>query len=160
MDRDTKIRVIDYIRSMRGSRILLVATHGAEDASLLGAKIIRLEELLGVLDEDEGRDEEKEIALTREQTLQNLKLFNGIPASRYSAIIEKLDGYETEYYDEDVIWGQGEHYSSIGIILRDTILNAVFALLSIGFDFPKKEQKITVSNEEIRRNKAFYRKAG
>ncbi len=30
----------------------------------------------------------------------------------------------------------------------------------LGFDFPKEEKKITATNEEIRRNKAFYRKAG
>ena len=30
----------------------------------------------------------------------------------------------------------------------------------LGFDFPSQERKIAATNEEIRRNKAFYRKAG
>ncbi len=30
----------------------------------------------------------------------------------------------------------------------------------LGFDFPREERKIAATNEEIRRNKAFYRKAG
>ncbi len=30
----------------------------------------------------------------------------------------------------------------------------------LGFDFPKEERKIVATSEEIRRNKAFYRKAG
>ncbi len=30
----------------------------------------------------------------------------------------------------------------------------------LGFDFPKEDRKVAVTNEEIRRNKAFYKKAG
>ena len=48
LDRQTKMEVIDYILEMRAGRILLIATHGVDDAALLGAKIIRLEELLGI----------------------------------------------------------------------------------------------------------------
>ena len=54
LDRQTKMEVIDYILEMRAGRILLVATHGVEDAALLGAKIIRLEELLGLGSENGG----------------------------------------------------------------------------------------------------------
>lgn len=60
LDWQTKMEVIDYILEMRKGRILLVATHGADDAALLGAKIIRLEELLGLeqpSDDDAGSDE-------------------------------------------------------------------------------------------------------
>jgi len=42
LDMDTKKRVIAYILGMRNQRILLVATHGEEDAAWLGAKKIRL----------------------------------------------------------------------------------------------------------------------
>ena len=45
LDRQTKMEVIEYILKMRGKRILLAATHGADDAELLGAEIIRMEEL-------------------------------------------------------------------------------------------------------------------
>ncbi len=45
LDRQTKMEVIEYILKMRGNRILLAATHGADDAELLGARIIRMEEL-------------------------------------------------------------------------------------------------------------------
>ena len=48
LDRQTKMEVIEYILEMRAGRILLIATHGVDDAALLGAKIIRLEELLGI----------------------------------------------------------------------------------------------------------------
>ena len=44
LDTDTRQRVIRYILKNRRNRILLVATHGEDDAALLGAQIIRLEE--------------------------------------------------------------------------------------------------------------------
>lgn len=44
LDVDTKREVISYILKNRRGRILLVATHGQEDAALLGAQIIHLEE--------------------------------------------------------------------------------------------------------------------
>lgn len=42
LDKDTKLNVIDYILKMRNNRILLIATHGTDDANLLGAEIIKL----------------------------------------------------------------------------------------------------------------------
>ena len=39
---DTKLNVIDYILKMRNNRTLLIATHGTDDANLLGAEIIKL----------------------------------------------------------------------------------------------------------------------
>lgn len=43
LDKDTKLNVINYILKMRNNRTLLIATHGADDANLLGAKIIKLD---------------------------------------------------------------------------------------------------------------------
>lgn len=43
LDKDTKLNVIDYILKMRNNRTLLIATHGTDDASLLGAEIIKLD---------------------------------------------------------------------------------------------------------------------
>lgn len=42
LDKDTKLNVIDYILKMRKNRTLLIATHGTDDANLLGAEIIKL----------------------------------------------------------------------------------------------------------------------
>lgn len=42
LDKDTKLNVIDYILKMRNNRTLLIATHGTDDAHLLGAEIIKL----------------------------------------------------------------------------------------------------------------------
>lgn len=43
LDKGTKLNVIDYILKMRNNRTLLIATHGTDDASLLGAEIIKLD---------------------------------------------------------------------------------------------------------------------
>lgn len=43
LDMKTRKNVIEYVLKNRRGRILLVATHGEEDAELLGGKIIRLE---------------------------------------------------------------------------------------------------------------------
>ena len=42
LDKNTKLNVIDYILKMRNIRTLLIATHGTDDANLLGAEIIKL----------------------------------------------------------------------------------------------------------------------
>lgn len=44
LDHDTKEEVISYILENRRGRILLIATRGLDDAALLGAQIIRLDE--------------------------------------------------------------------------------------------------------------------
>lgn len=43
LDKDTKLNVINYILKMRNNRTLLIATHGTDDANLLGAEIIKLD---------------------------------------------------------------------------------------------------------------------
>ena len=43
LDKDTKLNVINYILKMRNNRTLLIATHGTDDADLLGAKIIKID---------------------------------------------------------------------------------------------------------------------
>ena len=43
LDKNTKLNVIDYILKMRNNRTLLIATHGTDDANLLGAEIIKLD---------------------------------------------------------------------------------------------------------------------
>ena len=134
LDRQTKMEVIDYILEMRAGRILLVATHGVDDAALLGAKIIRLEELLGLEQpsdvEERAGGESTDSAengapcrksMSRDDIMKNMNLFRGISTERYHEIIEKLRGYEVSYRPNDVIWEQGEHKTSIGIVLCGTI---------------------------------------
>ena len=42
LDNDNKLNVVNYILKMRNNRTLLIATHGTDDAELLGARIIKL----------------------------------------------------------------------------------------------------------------------
>lgn len=121
LDRETKLEVIDYILKMRGNRILLVATHGVEDAAMLGAKVIQLEELLGVDAQEPDEDDDNNILLMREEVMRNMNIFGGIPRERYPEIIQKLGGYEEAYEPNDIVWNQGEGHNCIGIILRGII---------------------------------------
>lgn len=45
LDTETRREVIAYILRQQRGRILLIATHGEDDAEYLGAKIVRLEEI-------------------------------------------------------------------------------------------------------------------
>ena len=121
LDRATKSDVIDYVLQMRGDRILLVATHGVEDAQMLGATVIHLEELLGIDHQEFLEDDEDNILLSREEVMRNMNIFKKIPAERYPEIIRKLGGYEQIYYPNEVVWNQGEGHNSIGIILQGLI---------------------------------------
>lgn len=44
LDAGNRLNIIDYILKMRNNRSLLIATHGADAAQLLGAEVIQLEE--------------------------------------------------------------------------------------------------------------------
>ena len=121
LDRETKLEVIDYILKMRQNRILLVATHGVEDAAMLGAKVIHLEELLGAPAQEPEDDDEDNILLTREEVMRNMNIFRGIPKERYPEIIQKLCGYEETYEPNETVWNQGEGHNCIGIILQGII---------------------------------------
>lgn len=63
LDSDTRQKVIQYILKNRRGRILLVATHGEDDAAMLGAQTIRLEECQNI----EAQRLEKEKAAQRRQ---------------------------------------------------------------------------------------------
>ncbi len=121
LDRATKNDVVDYVLQMRGDRILLVATHGTEDAQMLGATVIHLEELLGLDHPEFPEDDEDNILLTREEVMRNMNIFKKIPAERYPEIIQKLGGHEQLYSPNEVVWNQGEGHNSIGIILQGLI---------------------------------------
>ena len=61
LDMKTRKKVIEYVLRNRRGRILLVATHGEEDADLLGAEIIRLEQCQDVqaIQKEEARKEDR-----------------------------------------------------------------------------------------------------
>ena len=121
LDRATKLEVVDYILRMRGDRILLVATHGTEDAAMLGAKVIHLEELLGTAPKADEEDDEDNVALSRDEVMGGMNIFRQIPVSRYPEIVEKLRGYEETYEPGEIVWDQDEGYRCIGVILQGVI---------------------------------------
>lgn len=45
LDKNTKLEVIEYLLSMREKKIMLIATHGEEDVTLLGGKKIFLSDI-------------------------------------------------------------------------------------------------------------------
>lgn len=123
LDHDTKLAIIEYILDMRNKRILLVATHGLEDAALLGAATIQLSECQKdyVSDNDYEEDDEK---LSREEIFGKLRMFDGIQSEKYDDVIEKLDGYEVNYKIGDIIWHQGEKQEFMGVILSGAVQGA------------------------------------
>lgn len=122
LDRETRQEVIDYILKMRNGRILLVATHGVDDAVLLGAEVIRLDELqAGDGSPDPEEKPKREISLSRGEIFSNMKMFQGIPEKRYEEIIKTLGGYETDYLAGETVWRQFDRHSSMGIILKGSI---------------------------------------
>lgn len=118
LDRETKMEVIDYLLKMRRGRIMLIATHGVDDAALLGAKVIRLDEINSVPEQEEKYED---IVLFKEEIFRNMKMFKGIPESNYDAIIRKLGGYEMDYNENDIVWGQFENRTVMGIVLKGCI---------------------------------------
>ncbi len=115
LDQNTRLEVIRYLLAMRRGRILLVATHGVDDASLLGAETIRLDEL------QSASGAKAEPALDRTEVLRNLQMFRGVDPAHLDALVQKLGGFERSYREQDVIWEQNEKYTSLGIILTGSI---------------------------------------
>lgn len=126
LDQNTRLEVIQYLLKMRKDRILLVATHGVNDASLLGAKVIRLDRIQGHEEKDEQR-------IDRTMILKNMQMFRGIRPDRLEELVNRLGGYERSYREQDVIWNQEEQYKAFGIILEGSIQPA---------DISRKEPQI------------------
>lgn len=115
LDRNTRLEVIHYLLAMRRGRTLLVATHGVDDASLLGAETIRLDALQSAC------GAQAEPALDRSEILRSLQMFRGVDPAHLDALVQKLGGFERSYREQDVIWEQNEKYTSLGIILTGSI---------------------------------------
>lgn len=123
LDKDTRLAIIDYILKMREKRIMLIATHGQDDAAYLGADVIQLAECQKdyVSDNEAGEEEEK---LSKEEILAKLSMFDGIDKDKYEEVIKKLDGYEVDYNRGDVIWEQGGKHTYMGIVLSGAVQGA------------------------------------
>ena len=116
LDQNTRLEVMHYLLAMRGERILLVATHGVDDASLLGAETIRLDEL-----QSAAKAKAEPAPLDRVAVLKNVQMFRGIDPAHLEDLVHRLGGYERSYREQDIIWEQNEKYTSLGIILRGSI---------------------------------------
>lgn len=114
LDQNTRIEVMHYLLAMRGDRILLVATHGVDDAALLGAETIRLDEL-------QRSAMEREAPVDRTEILKQMQMFRGIDPSHLDDLVRRLGGFERSYREQDVIWEQNEKYASLGILLQGSI---------------------------------------
>lgn len=119
LDRKTRMEVISYILNMRRGRTLLIATHGVDDAALLGAETLRMEDVQGEKGEEEAALQEPEVS--REEILCSLKIFDGVAPEQCEALIAGLHGYERKYREQDIIWEQNEQYTAMGIVLKGSI---------------------------------------
>lgn len=149
LDMATKQEVISYILKNRRNRILLVATHGIEDAALLGAEVIHLEDCQELTEEMEtalpsaqelagekmgsgiepasrqmlmGAGEMSAMAyMLQHMTETNLKLLDGIPESEWENMSSILDGRVQEFEKGQLIWNIGDTCSEFAVVLNGMI---------------------------------------
>lgn len=114
LDQNTRLEVIRYLLAMRQNRILLVATHGVNDAALLGAETIRLDQL-------QSTGTAVETALERTAVLKQMQMFRGIAPEHLDELINRLGGFERSYREQDIVWEQEAQYTSLGIVLQGSI---------------------------------------
>ena len=113
LDYKTKCLVIDYILEMKKDRTLLVITHGIEDAKLLNAKIINMEEIQHL--------DDKNLIENKFKVLSNTLLFKDINEYSYKEIIKSLRGYEKKYSKNDIVWSYYQEKNNLGIILKGSV---------------------------------------
>lgn len=139
LDIVTKQEVISYILKNRRNRILLVATHGIEDAALLGAKVIHLENCQELTDEmkaaiPSAQEMEERVILfmgTQEMSARaymmqhmaetNLKLLDGIPENEWESMGSILDGRIQEFEEGKLIWNIGDTCSEFAVVLNGMV---------------------------------------
>jgi NitT/TauT family transport system ATP-binding protein len=140
LDVATKKEVISYILKNRRNRILLVATHGVQDAELLGAKVIHLEECQDLTDEmkasllalqsaPEENEVKQEVHPSMDAMMPNklyqmqsmvgngFKLLDGIPESEWESISSILNGRVVEYRKGQIVWNFGDTLNEIAVVL-------------------------------------------
>ena len=108
LDVQTRKQVIDYILKNRRDRILLVATHGVDDAALLGAEVIRLEECQDVKALQAGRTVHPQDAkaMRREKEQQLMELLPQIDTEQLGELVsfmERLPGHGAEQRRQEAI---------------------------------------------------------
>lgn len=118
LDPKTKSSVVSYVLDKRRDRILLVATHGTDDAALLGAQVLTMEALQGP---EFLKSRKKLPEIKRTELLKRAPIWQGIPPMHYDDIIEKLGGYERTYEKNEIIWHQFETANSFGVLLQGMI---------------------------------------
>lgn len=127
LDHVTKENVIRYILAHLNGRILLVATHGMDDAELLGAGIIRLdecqdapEEALPGMEEEQPETEALSVR-SDEEIMKELHLFEGIDPEDYAGLIRELGGHVCKYKARSMVWSTGDKREELGILLEGRI---------------------------------------
>ena len=134
LDHATKEEVISYILKNRGNRILLVATHGLDDASLLGAEVIHLEECQEWPSDQKNAGPFSETSVFKQDApiqkkesasvlgfcpgSNERKILDGIPKKDWENLDEILGGYVKEYEEGAVIWNMGDCEKDLAIVLE------------------------------------------
>lgn len=132
LDTDTRQRVIRYILKNRRNRILLVATHGEDDAALLGAQIIRLEECQNaeaLQNQDsiqkgmhqEAKQSMQETLAGRLMTEWKVPIMNRIPQEEWDCVLGGLQGEKKCYERGEILWKPGDTVSALPVLLKGCV---------------------------------------
>lgn len=142
LDHVTKEEVISYILKNRRGRILLVATHGLDDAELLGAEVIHLEDCQELTPEMKAALPKPETAMEKEGLIfhenprakmfqlppvsevqkiysvaDTIKLLDGIPKEQWESLVDTLGGRVQNYQKEKIIWEIGDTCKEFAVVL-------------------------------------------
>ena len=132
LDTDTRQRVIRYILKNRRNRILLVATHGEDDAALLGAQIIRLEECQNAEAlqnqesiqkgmHQEAKQSMQETLAGRLMTEWKVPIMNRIPQEEWDCVLGGLQGEKKCYERGEILWKPGDTVSALPVLLKGCV---------------------------------------
>ena len=106
----------DILKNRR-NRILLVATHGEDDAALLGAQIIRLEECQNAEALQNQESIQKGMYQEAKQSMQEtlagrlmtewkVPIMNRIPQEEWDCVLGGLQGEKKCYERGEILWKQ------------------------------------------------------
>lgn len=132
LDTDTRQKVIRYILKNRRNRILLVATHGEDDAALLGAQIIRLEECQNAEALQNQESIQKGMYQEAKQSMQEtlagrlmtewkVPIMNRIPQEEWDCVLGGLQGEKKCYERGEILWKPGDTVSALPVLLKGCV---------------------------------------
>lgn len=132
LDTDTRQKVIRYILKNRRNRILLVATHGEDDAALLGAQIIRLEECQNAEALQNQESIQKGMYQEAKQSMQEtlagrlmtewkVPIMNRIPQEEWDCVLGGLRGEKKCYERGEILWKPGDTVSALPVLLKGCV---------------------------------------